>query len=325
MATAAEAIIPRVRSHEPIKRHAPVTDDRNKSDHRPLGLCLRAVAGATFFVAAIGCGADEADPGACEAVGEVRIADGAEQLQQGQVIVRDVVDTTLDENGEPQDVAISRVQASFGTVTATDTGPALIPFGSACAGIVSQPSNLGGTELQSAGQVTVVGLFPEPLEVPPLGEGRYQHVGMPQLAAAVAAAVEIVGTGAAFGPFTIQVPVAAPLALRAPVLDGTAPLTPSPLTLEWNAGAADYVELRIAPVSDDPLESGGQVVCQVPDTGCYALPASATSFLLSSNTATFTLSVQRTNIRIVQPEMGRSVEASVVSEVRATLVNGVTP
>jgi len=147
-------------------------------------------------------------------------------------------------------------------------------------------------------------------------------VGTPQLTGAEAQLM-VGAAGDVFGAFSTSIDAVEPLGLESPAVDGTGLLETGELRFQWNGANADYVEIRLAPITDDPLVSGGQLICQVADDGCYDLPASATSFLLSSNTTTFSLSVQRINAAVVTPDANTAVRVSVVTEVRATLQNGV--
>ncbi|MEM7678455.1 MAG: hypothetical protein AAF449_20890 [Myxococcota bacterium] len=292
---------------------------RNAADTRIGALAL---VGA-LLTGLAGC-SDEAENGsmaACSQDDEIRTVQVPEVPQQGSVTIRDVFDTSLDEAQNPRDLQQSRIQAAFGTVTATAGDPALIDLGRNCVGVVSRPQ-LGMTTIEAAGELNISGLAEGPVTVEPNANQVYSRVGTPQFSGADDQLM-IAAAGDAFDAFSTSIPVVDPLQLMAPGVDGTARLETGELRFQWNGANADYVELRLAPITDDPLVSGGQVICQVADDGCFDLPASATSFLLSSNTTTFSMSVQRTNVQLLMPDADTAIRVVVVSEVRATLLNGV--
>ena len=240
---------------------------------------------------------------------------------QGRVTIRDVVDTTFDDRDEPQDVQTGRVQASFASVTAESTPAVTSELGPNCIGVTSRPGNDGEQTALAAGTVTVTGLNRSPITVTEMN-GVYVDGGAPLLDGADAN-VAIEADGGSFVAFSASIPVATPLEVRTPALDGTGELAFGELVFAWTAGQADYVLIEVSPDVDD--RNGGQVICQVPDDGCFTLPALATTFLLASDAPTYTVSVQRANLRVVEPDSMSAVEATVVSQVRGTLVSGVLP
>ena len=309
-----EAIIQSVRSQGRICRQ------------RVRNRIFRWVARCVVFVALAspgGC-SDDADSGlnpACQEDLDIRDTFVPDVQRRGSVTIRDVVDTSLGSDGEQLDIRQGRIQGNFGTVTATGAAARLQDLGLSCVGLTSLPA-VGTTVRQTAGALRIEGLADGDVIVEPDGSTRYIETGAPYFGAA-GPTLRASAPGGDFPGFSIDVPAVQTLQLRAPATDGTARLLPGELVVEWSAGDADFVEVRVTPVSDEPSISGGQVICRVADDGCFTLPASATSFLLSNNTRTYTFRVQRANVRVAMPDAETAVQMSALSEVRATLQNGV--
>ena len=277
-----------------------------------------------IFVALAACSEDTSDSSdaACGADDIVNVTDVPMVTRRGNVTIRDVVDTTLNEQGQSVDLQEGRIQASFGTVTATGAPPATIEWSFRCAGVVSRSSTSDSVERQNVGSLTVAGVAGGPLVVDPVAVGSYVRLGALLLLDATET-IDVSAPGAGFVAFSTQISRVAPLLVQEPATDGTGALEAGELEIRWEPGSGDYVELRIEPVFTEGSLSGGQVICQIADDGCFRLPVSATNFLLSSNTPTFSMSMQRTNLQVLEPAADTAIRVSVVSEVRATLQNGV--
>ena len=272
-----------------------------------------------------GCGGDDPammSPSAvCREDLNVAPAVTPQVAQRGSVRIRDIVDTTWDEQDQTQDIQLGRIEANFGTITSTGASPTLVDLGLECVGVVSL-SQPGSSMRTGVGTLLVEGLAEGPVSLEPGANGVYIRSSAPQLAGA-SPMLTISAPGADFGGFQGSLPPVGAVELFEPATDGTGRLTTGELVFGWTPGSADYLELRISPDSADPAVRGAQVICQIADDGCYTLPASATSFLLSNNTRSFTLSLQRTNVRVLEPDAERAVRLGVISELRATLRNGV--
>ena len=75
----------------------------------------------------------------------------------------------------------------------------------------------------------------------------------------------------------------------------------------------------------EEVNDGGQVICQVADTGCFDLPVGAAAFLRADNAATYTVSVKlfRYGSELIDPDHLLEVEA--VAETRFTMTPGAVP
>ncbi len=275
-----------------------------------------------------GCGGDQertTPPGPCETNRPLELTIVPEVPGQGRVALTDEVDSTIDDEGTPRSIERSRTQASFAAQTnpEADSSPAELELSDQCIVVVSRPppGPLVPSIDQDVGTLTISGPASGPWRLSPLADGSYNRTDSPVYETA-ADLIEVEGEGGSFGAFSATVPSVTPLLLTAPTLDGSGAILPGELTFEWVAGEADYVEIRVSPVFNDPRRSGGQVICVVADDGCFNLPSAATRSLRADNTATYIMSVQRTNVRLVMPDPDRVIKISAISRVRATLVYG---
>lgn len=231
-----------------------------------------------------------------------------------------------------EDSAGARVEAHVGRITATfadfegvgtSTPADQLVLGERCVGIVSRPSSASPTGV-AIDEVTVSGTARGAVTVPPTGApGVYLDIGDPLLDGASTLTAAVTSSGD-FAPFEVDIEAAQPLVVETPRSDGTGAVLRSAMRVRWNAGNGDAVVVRVTPeVPAGGVQSGGQVICQVVDDGCFDVPASATTFLLSANVETYGLLVSR--VRAV----GEEVDADTVVVLRSAaewttdLVNGV--
>ncbi len=246
---------------------------------------------------------------------------------KGTILVRDTQRRVIDPAtgiAPPAFAQQGRLQAAFRTVTSTGTDDPALQLSSLCEGVVGvgEPAV---TEVFDVGALSFdlgEGLF----DVMPDEQSLYRLVEVGAFVPMVGREVRVQSDSSSqFGAFDVSIPAATPLDLIAPRTDGLFELLPAGFRLEWDqSGDGDAVLLTILPDREPGDRTlGGQIRCVVPDTGCYDVPASAASFLVSDlNALTFTVNVSR--IRAERTEIGSDAEldVSLESQVTFTVVRG---
>jgi hypothetical protein len=253
---------------------------------------------------------------------------------RGNISIKDRRDYSLDDLGMPKANNLGIIQATFARVsTGTPTMEALMPLGMNCLGRLSRSQvnaprflAMDGVMIKSTGRGDVATTSVNP--------GRYSSTGA--LVLSGASAPRAVGTqsaGGEFPSFDEAISTVEPLELTAPASDGLAILEVDDLLIRWTGTGGQGALITIIPEYEGPVQSGGQVVCQVLDDGCFTLPAAATNFLLANRdqspsgqpiaVAKFTLVVERYIISFVEPAAQTVLTLDSSTEYRLTLRNGV--
>lgn len=239
-----------------------------------------------------------------------------------------VVDTRTfgeDSAGARTEATIGRITGTFSDLdgVGTSTPADALELGPLCVGIVSRPMSASPTGV-AIDRLVVGGTARGEVDVAAAGTpGLYLDIGTGLLDGASQLSATVSSTGD-FAAFAATLDPAAPVVVESPVSDGTGLVERSGMRVRWNAGNGDAVVIRISPVQAmGGVESGGQIICQVIDDGCFDVPAAATTFLLSSNTEEYAFLLSR--VRAVGQDvdgMTRAVMRS-ASEWSTDLLNGV--
>jgi hypothetical protein len=239
-----------------------------------------------------------------------------------------VVDTRTfaeDSAGARTEATVGRITGSFSDLqgVGTSTPAQALELGERCIGIVSRPTNATPTGV-TIDRLVVGGTARGDIEVNAVATpGLYLDVGAGLLAGATEVSATVSSSGALPG-FAASIAPAAPVVVESPVSDGTGTVDRAGMRVRWNAGNGDAIVIRINPEQTmGGVESGGQVICQVVDDGCFDVPAAATTFLLSSNTEKYGFLLSR--VRSVGQEVDGMTRAVLrtASEWSTDLANGV--
>lgn len=283
-------------------------------------LAQRRLAGVLAAVFACG-GAEGPDPACFEHIGDVLVPEQSDVPLQGKVTLRDRDTRTLGGDGRPQSLREGRVQATFFDVsTRTATEAAFMQLSDECVGRISRGVPATGLTPLSIAALEVRGTARGVVRAVEMAPGIYADSGAPILSDGP---LEVVGeTNGEFPGFDQTIEPPDPVVLAEPLLDGSALVELGDLTIAWNRGNGDFVVLVIDPDQTTGAESGGDVICVIPDDGCHTLPAAVAVFLLASQSETFTLIVARERHRTVSLDARAFLEIESVAELRGTLKNG---
>lgn len=288
--------------------------------------------GCSAFLA---CGEDPVDPPpdpTCTEVGlpdEIMVPTDQEAPLQGSITISDRRDRSIDDNGTPRSINRGLIQAAFADVsTSTDAPEDLMPIGFNCIGRLSRSSVDAPTFLPMSG-FSVKNTARGDVTANEIGPGRYTQAG--DLVLEGASGIRAVGQGAVggrFPSFDEAVDSVERLEITEPASDGNALLKVNDLPIKWSGSGGQGVLITVIPNYRTNNQSGGQVLCQVLDDGCFNLPSAASNFLLANREdgmgiPDYTLVVERYRIRVVEPasQVLLTIESS--SEYRLTLKNGV--
>ncbi len=279
------------------------------------------VAVVALAVAGQGCGDGSGPeiPDACLQDAPLQVVPQESDLPlRGQISIRDIQDRTLDANGMPQSLNLGRVQAAFADFSASTSTPAAVtPLGDFCVGRVSRSAQVGARRV-SLQRLSVEGTRRGAIEVASSTPGVFVEQGEPLLPDS--GELRVVGTSTGgFPGFELTVAPSAPISVSEPTAATRIEL--GELTVAWNAADSDFVVIVVDP-DDAPgqPDSGGQVVCAVPDDGCFVLPTVASAFLLSAQTETYTLVVERHRYRAMEVS-GAFIELEAISQWSSTIDN----
>ncbi len=272
--------------------------------------------------ALVGCGGEEEPDQACfEHLGNVVVPEESDVPLQGKITLLDRDTRTLGDDGLPQALHQGRIQGAFFDVsTRTATDAAFMALSDECLGRISRGQPATGLVPLALSSLEVRGTARGTVRASEVDSGLYLDAGDPILGAG---SLEVVGEGDSFPAFDEMVTAPDPLAISDPPLDGTTLVELGDLNVAWNKGNGDFVVIAIDPDQTMGVESGGDVVCVMPDDGCQTLPASVAVFLLASQADTFTLIVSRHRYRSVTLDDRTFLEIESIAEVRGTLKNGV--
>ncbi|MBK6684065.1 MAG: hypothetical protein IPG45_06290 [Deltaproteobacteria bacterium] len=291
--------------------------------------------GVALWCSAWGCGEEVTEPPpdpACTEIGlpaEITVPTDQEAPLQGSITLSDRRDRSLDDQGVPRTINRGLIQAAFADVsTSTDAPENLLPIGANCIGRLSRSSVDSPAFLEMDG-VTVRNTARGDVVTNKIGTGRYTQAG--DLILLGANGVRVVGTAAAGAPFTSFDEAAEPiesLEVSSPASDGQQLLKVDDLPIRWSGTGGQGVLITVIPNYTGNTQSGGQVLCQVIDDGCFNLPSAATNFLLANREdgmgiPSYTLVVERYKIRVVEPAARTLLTIESSSEYRLTLKNGV--
>ena len=280
---------------------------------------LWLLAGA--LVSACGNGEEEPDPACLEHLGNLVVPQASDLPLQGKVTLFDRETRTLGDDGVPQDLRQGRIQAAFFDVSArTATEAAFTQLSDECVGRVSRGQPAEGLVPLSLAALEVRGTARGAVRASEVDPGLYLDAGAPILGSEP---LEVIAEAGGFPAFDETIIAPDPLALTEPALDGSTLVDIEDLKIEWNAGNGEFVIIAIDPDQSNGAESGGDVVCVMPDDGCQILPKSVGVFLLASQAETFTIIVSRHRYRDVTLDGQTFLELESFAEVRGTLRNGV--
>jgi hypothetical protein len=283
---------------------------------------LASIAPTVFLVAACDGGDDGPDPACTDHLGTVLTLDESTLARQGSVTIVDRDNRTFDEQKVPQSLSQGLIQASFFDISAGTSTPAtFMQLSDVCLGRVSRAMPATGLVPLAAGALSVEGTSRGTVGAEEVNPGRYVHAGAKILGAGE---MRIVAAGGGFPAFAESLDAADPMDLVEPPLDGSTLLELGELQIAWTPGDGDFVLIVIDPDEVMGAESGGDVVCALPDDGCHVLPASVAAFLLASRSSTYTLIVARHRIRALDLDATTHLELESVAEVRGTIVSGVS-
>lgn len=281
--------------------------------HR-LGGGARAILVGAASLAFFACGEESTqDTGSCQSSEEPRLAEESTLPRQGSVRVRDTVDEREASAGQR-----GQITASFFDLSAqTATIAKVMPLSEYCGGILSLPDSSGAQAL-SVGALSIDPSADGTLDIPETkaGSGRYVVV-RPNSLLPDADALTATATAGSFPAFGLSAPIPAPVGLTAPTQGGE--IDAGGMELSWAAGGGDFVEIELTPDERAAGQVGGQVICQVADTGCYSLPASVFVFLLQSGSPTYTLTVRRRIVRTKELSADTALQLETATEHRITL------
>lgn len=278
-----------------------------------------------FLVAAAACaGEEQQGPDACdEHIGSIVVPEDSDVPKQAKVTLVDRDDRTLDDDGVPQSVTRGQIQGVFFDVSARTSTPSAfsqLSAEGACVGRTSRSMPATGLEPLAVGALRVEGTARGVVQAGERSPGQYTDVGAPLLGDDV---LRIVAEAGDFPAFDEELEAPDPMTVAEPALDGTTLVELGELPVAWNAGNGDFVLIRIDPDQTGGADSGGDVVCVVPDDGCYVLPASVAVFLLAAQTDTFTMIVSRHKYRSLELDAESYLELEASSEVRGTIKKGI--
>ncbi len=239
-----------------------------------------------------------------------------------------VVDTRTfgeDSAGARTEATVGRITGTFSDVEGigTSTPADALELGPLCIGIVSRPQNASPTGV-AIDRLVVAGTARGEVDVPAVGSpGLYLDIGTGLLDGASQLSATVTSSGD-FAPFSASLDPADPVVVESPPSDGTGLVERAGMRVRWNAGNGDAVVIRITPErAMGGVDSGGQIICQVIDDGCFDVPAAATTFLLSSNTEDYTFLLGR--VRAAGQDVDGMTRAVIrsASEWSTDLMNGV--
>lgn len=252
---------------------------------------------------------------------------------RGSVRIRNRRDRTLDAEGVATDLHSGLIQSDFADFTAVTSNPsAVMALSPSCVGVISRPTRSGRPVPLELGGLIVDGSPRGLLSATRTSTGVYVSSSEEFLMSG-GENLRVVGSaalgGGGYPAFEERVTGVAQLELIQPASDGTGLIRADDLPVVWTEGDGDWVEIVIAPETREPLTpvagapsaSGGQVVCVVPDDGCYVLPLAATRFLLASEADVYTLRVERRRTRSTTPLGDVFLEISASSEWKTSLDN----
>lgn len=245
--------------------------------------------------------------------------------QTGFVQVIDTWDRSQDDQGQPKDIRTGRLQAGFADLsTVTSSAAQFTTLSEVCVGVVSRPVREGRALPVAVSEVRVEGTARGTILATRAGPGTYIAVGDSVLGDGQGTLRFVVtATGApGFEVDQMMPSMRGTVQLSLPEIARPADLTTDAYPLRWTSANADWVTISVRPLGGD-VEDGGQVVCQVADTGCFDLPVAATNFLLASNRSQYSMTVQLHRYLSVEPTGDTLVEVEAVAETRLTLNNGV--
>lgn len=243
--------------------------------------------------------------------------------KQAKVTVIDREDRTLDDDGVPQSLMRGQIQGVFFDVSARTSTPAsftALAEEGVCIGRTSRSMPAMGLEPLGVDGLRVEGTARGVVQAGERSPGQYADIGGPVLAGGT---LRIVAGAGDFPAFDEELEAPDPVTVSAPPLDGSALVELGEMSVEWNAGNGDFVLIRIDPDENSGVDSGGDVICAVPDDGCYVLPASVAVFLLAAQGDTFTMIVSRHKYRSLELDAESYLELEAISEVRGTIKKGI--
>jgi hypothetical protein len=280
-------------------------------------LCLLLAAATTFACN----GEEEPDPACLDHIGNLVVPQASDLPLQGKVTLFDRDTRTLGDDGLPQDLQQGRIQAAFFDVSArTATEAAFMQLSDECVGRVSRGLPAEGLVPLSIAMLEVRGTARGAVQAGQVGDGLYLNTGNPILGTDP---LQVLAQAGEFPAFDETIIAPDPIMLSSPPLDGSTLVDIQDLTVDWNAGNGEFVIIAIDPDITNGAESGGDVVCILPDDGCQTLPKSVSVFLLASQSPTFTIIVSRHRYRAVTIDQQTFLEIEAYSEVRGTLKSGV--
>jgi len=222
---------------------------------------------------------------------------------------------------------LGMMTADFGDYsTISSTASAEMDLTQGCVGIISRPVRSGMVKPLKLQSLTLKGTSKGELMATATSTGVYSLSQSQPLMLDVPS-VRVVGVMAAmnaFPSFDQAVDVVTPMEVTGPASSGAAELKNEAFTVTWTAGQSDWAEIDIIPVlKDTTMSNGGQVVCFVPDSGCFSVPAMASTFLLASLADVYTVSVARHRYVATMLDARSGVEVDAIAEWRLSLKNGV--
>jgi hypothetical protein len=263
---------------------------------------------------------EEPDPACLEHIGNLVVPQESDLPLQGKVTLLDRETRTLGDDGVPQELLQGRIQGAFFDVSArTATEASFTQLSDECVGRVSRGLPAQGLVPLSVAMLEVRGTARGAVRAMEVDPGLYLDAGGPILGGGT---LEVVAEGDGFPTFTETIVAPDPMLLTEPSLDGGNFLAVEDLDVVWNAGNGEFVIIAIDPDETGGVESGGDVVCIMPDDGCQTLPKSVAVFLLASQSPTFTIIVSRHRYRAVTLDDRTFLELESFAEVRGTLRNG---
>lgn len=286
---------------------------------------MLAVAGLLSFACS---GDDSAEPDDPTCTEFEAPADGPTTAGARYAASISVVDTRTfgeDSAGARTEATVGRITGSFSDLqgVGTSTPAQAIELGERCVGIVSRPMNASPTGV-AIDRLVVGGTARGEVEVNAVATpGLYLDVGAGLLDGATEVSADVTSSAALPG-FSASITPAEPVVVTSPASDGTGLVERAGLRVRWNAGNGDAVVIRISPVQAmGGVESGGQIICEVVDDGCFDVPAAATTFLLSSNVQEYSFLLGR--VRAVGQDVDSMTRAVLrtASEWSTDLANGV--
>lgn len=170
---------------------------------------------------------------------------------------------------------------------------------------------------QPLATVDVTGLE-VPVSMEPNAVASYYATDLPHPVFVPGAEIELVVEGDVFPGFRLQGAGFAPLTTESPEWV----ISPGePLTVEWHAGAGEVeTEINIAFSIDQHGAIPQQIVCTVPDTGSYTVPASLIDALFNAGISGFPNGyLRRRTADKLELEDGRCIDFQVVSAIKPAI------